>query len=136
MCDARHNPRHHTKGSKKNEQSREQIDEAERISGRRSVIVAMLKILRSANGKVVFFLSGRIEMEDAAELQRLFALETDDHHLVLDLKDVTLVDPDAVKFLARWEAEGIKLQNCPAYIREWIERERLRSAGRKGEHTN
>ena len=80
----------------------------------------MLKIQRSANGKVAFILSGRIEAEDVAELQRLFALETDDHNLVLDLKDVTLVDPDAVKSLARWEAEGITLQNCPAYIRSGL----------------
>ena len=98
--------------------------------------VAMLKISRLANGNVIFVLSGRIEMEDAAELQRLFVLETDDHHLVLDLKDVTLVDPDAVKLLARWEAEGITLQNCPAYIREWIKRERFRSAGRTDENSN
>jgi hypothetical protein len=96
----------------------------------------MLKIQRSANGKVVFILSGRIEAEDVVELQRLFALETDDHHLVLDLKDVTLVDPDAVKSLARWEAEGIRLQTCPAYVRKWIERERSRSTGRKGPRGN
>jgi len=28
-----------------------------------------------------------------------------------------------VKFLALCETESIALQNCPAYIREWIERE-------------
>ena len=84
----------------------------------------MLKIQRSANGKIVFTLSGRIEAEDVAELRRLFDLETTDHHLALDLKDVTLVDRDAVKFLARCEADDIQLENCPPYIREWIERER------------
>jgi len=85
---------------------------------------AMLKIERSGNGRVVFTLSGRIEMEDVAELQRLFALEEFERHLVLDLKDVTLVDRDAVKFLARCEADSIKLENCPAYIREWLVSER------------
>ncbi len=84
----------------------------------------MLKIQRSQNGQVVFTLSGRIEVEDVAELQRLFALETTGRQLVLDLKDVTIVDRDAVKFLARCEAIRIKLENCPPYIREWIERER------------
>ena len=84
----------------------------------------------------MFILSGRIEAEDVAELQGLFALETVDRHLVLDLKDVTLVDGHAVKFLARWEANGIKFENCPAYVREWIERERNRSTGRKGERCN
>jgi predicted metal-binding protein len=84
----------------------------------------MLKIRRSANDKVVFTLSGRIEAEGVAELQRLFDLETANLHLVLDLKDVTLADRDAVKFLLRCEEAGFQLENCPPYIREWIERER------------
>jgi len=112
------------------------FDGTNQISAHRSVIAAMLKIQRSANGKVVFILSGRIEAEDVVELQRLFALETADHHLVLDLKDVTLVDPDAVKSLARWETEGIKLQNCPAYVREWVDRARSRTTGRRGPRSN
>ena len=80
----------------------------------------MLKIQRSANGKVVFALCGRIEDQDVAELQRILALEKANRHLVLDLKNVTIVDRDAVKFLSRCEAKGIQLSNCPAYIREWI----------------
>jgi anti-anti-sigma regulatory factor len=91
----------------------------------------MLKIQRSANGKVVFTLSGRIEMEDVEELQRLLDFESGDHLLVLDLRDVTIVDRDAVRFLARCEAKGIKLENCPPYIREWIEREGNGSTRRK-----
>lgn len=80
----------------------------------------MLKIRRSANGDVVFTLSGRIEVEDIAELQRLFALETVDQPLVLNLNDVTLVHRDAVTFLANCEAKGAKLENCLGYIRKWI----------------
>jgi len=91
----------------------------------------MLKIQRSANGKVVFTLSGRIEADDLAELQRVLGLEVADHLLALDLKDVTLLDRDAVKFLARREADGIQLENCPAYIREWIERETDSKSRRK-----
>ena len=83
----------------------------------------MLRIQRSANGKVMLTLSGRIEAEHLEELQRVCSLETVDRLLVLDLKDVTLVDRDAVKYLARCEANGVRLENCPAYIREWIERE-------------
>ena len=82
----------------------------------------MLRIERSSNGKVIFTLSGRIEPEGVNELQRLFGLETVDHHIVLDLRDVTLVDRDAVKFLARCETTGIKLNNCPAYVRDWIDK--------------
>jgi hypothetical protein len=87
----------------------------------------MLKIQRSANARIVFSLSGRIEVQDVAELRRLLSLETADRLLALDLKDVTLVDRLAVRFLARCKAESIELENCPAYIREWIERESGRS---------
>ena len=86
-----------------------------------------LKIQRSAEGEgVAFTLSGRIKMEEVEELQQLFEAEGQDHHIVLDLKEVKLVDQDAVRFLARCEANGTKLKDCPGYIREWIVRERGR----------
>jgi anti-anti-sigma regulatory factor len=83
----------------------------------------MLRIQRKANGKVIFTLSGRIEAEDIDELRRLFELEDASRKIALDLRDVTLVDRDGVKFLAVREADGIQLENCPAYIREWIGRQ-------------
>ena len=82
----------------------------------------MLRIQRSANGRVLFTLSGRIEAEEVKELRQLLALETDGQQLVLDLRNVTLVNEGAVTFLAGCETDSIKLENCPAYIREWIER--------------
>jgi hypothetical protein len=83
-----------------------------------------LRIERSAKGEVVTFtLSGRINAEEVAELQRLFRSEGQDHRIVLDLKEIKLVDRDAVRFLAQCEANGIQIENCPAYIREWIGRE-------------
>ena len=91
----------------------------------------MLKIRRWVNGRIVFTLSGRIEVEDVAELQRLLALELADRNLVLDLADVTLVDREAVKFLAHCEADSIELENCPPYIREWIQRERGKNSRRR-----
>jgi hypothetical protein len=87
----------------------------------------MLRVQRSAEGHdMVLALSGRIEVEDLAELQRLLQSEAKDHSFVLDLKDVRLVNREAVIFLADREADGTKLRNCPAYIREWIGRERDR----------
>jgi hypothetical protein len=86
----------------------------------------MLKIERSCNGSVVFSLSGQIEVEDVAELQRLFGLEAAGCELALDLQDVTLVVRDAVKFLSRCESENIRLDHCPAYIRKWIDAEESR----------
>jgi hypothetical protein len=91
----------------------------------------MLRIQRSSNDRVVFSLSGRIEIDDVAELQRLFSLEAVGQEIALDLRDVTLVDREAVKFLARCEVERIELENCPAYIREWIDAERGRSGRQK-----
>jgi len=44
--------------------------------------------------------------------------------IVLDLQDVRLADRDAVKFLRDCEAHGMKLENCPEYVREWMEREK------------
>lgn len=90
----------------------------------------MLKIQRAANGEVVFRLSGRMDAENVVELKELFgqeALDAKRRSIVLDLKDLTLVDRDAVKFLGSCEADSIKLRNCPAYIREWIARERSKT---------
>jgi len=82
-----------------------------------------LRIQRSAHDEVVVFtLSGRIESEYLEELNRLRRLEPGNRNIVLNLKDVTLVDQDAVKFLARCEANGWELTDCPAYIREWMAR--------------
>ena len=86
----------------------------------------MLMIQRSGDERVVFSLSGRIEMRDVAELQRLFGLEAAGQDIALDLDEVTLIDREVVGFLARCDAENRKLVNCPAYIREWIDAERSR----------
>jgi hypothetical protein len=85
----------------------------------------VLKIQRFTNGEVVVFtLSGRIGAEQLVELQRLFQSEADDHDLVIDLREVKLVAREAVVCLEGWEAGGMRLENCPAYIREWITAER------------
>ena len=73
-------------------------------------------------GIMVFTLSGRMNAEETAELKALF--DRDYRSIVLDLREVRLVDRDAVKFLRDCETGGMKLENCPAYIREWMEREK------------
>jgi hypothetical protein len=91
----------------------------------------MLRIQRSSDRRVVLSLSGRIEAPDVVELERLLSLEAAGQRVALDLGEITLVDRDAVPFLARWQSEGIELVNCPPYIREWIDTERSRKgAGR------
>jgi hypothetical protein len=80
----------------------------------------MLKITRAANGEMVIKLSGRMGAENLGELEKLISAESDGRRIVLDLRDLTLVDRDAVSFLQRCEADSITLKNCPAYIRRWI----------------
>jgi hypothetical protein len=83
---------------------------------------SMLKILRTTDGRTaIFVLSGRIEAKHLAELRALFGAE--EHDIVLDLKEVTLVDRDTIWFLGRCQAHNVELKNCPAYIRQWIETE-------------
>jgi hypothetical protein len=48
----------------------------------------------------------------------LLTKETDP--VALDLGEVTLVDREAVKFLATIDARGIELRNCAGFIREWM----------------
>ena len=86
-----------------------------------------LRIRKSGTGGVVVFdLIGRIEAEHLEELKNLFESAGDEQRVVLNLKEVKLVDQDTVSFLAICETDGTKLENCPAYIREWILRERDR----------
>jgi hypothetical protein len=69
----------------------------------------------------VFTLSGRMEAEQVAELKKLF--DRDYRNIILDLRDVRLADRNAVRFLRNCEADGMNLENCPAYVREWMDRE-------------
>ncbi len=48
---------------------------------------------------VVLSLSGRLQRENLNELRRVFASEAAGHSLILDLKDLRLVDDAVVAFL-------------------------------------
>jgi hypothetical protein len=97
------------------------------VTGRKlnTIRGAMLRITRSEteNKKVTFRLSGGLGSENVAEVERLFESEVGSRPIVLDLEDLLLVDECAVSFLERCEADHIKLENCPAYIRQWIDTE-------------
>ena len=84
----------------------------------------MLRIHKSANGEVAITLSGRMDKESTAELDALIQAETSGRPIVLDVKDLVLVGQDAVDFLARCEAGGVKLLHCAPYVREWITRQK------------
>ena len=91
----------------------------------------MLRIERSTNGQVVFTLSGRIQTEDIEQFQQLLVVETSGQPMMFDLRDVTLVNQDAVTFLADCEAKGITLESCPLHIRNWIDQEKRRNKRRR-----
>jgi hypothetical protein len=84
------------------------------------------RIQRSTDaGAVTFTISGEMDEGHAAALEPLLLAEA--NRLVhLDLADVTLVNRDAMKFLARVEVEGAVLVNCPEYVRSWIDAEQRR----------
>jgi anti-anti-sigma regulatory factor len=85
----------------------------------------MLRITRKENGEVVFKVSGQLSAENVAEMKALISAEAKASPIVFNLKDLTSVDAEAVKFLEKCEADAIELKECGAYLRERIKRERL-----------
>lgn len=82
------------------------------------------RIDRVADGNdiVALCISGRITKQDVETLRTV--LEAEGVAVAVDLKNVDLVDREAVKFLAQREIHGTVLRNCSPYIREWVSRER------------
>ena len=80
----------------------------------------MLKIQRWANGHVVFAVSGRLGADGLRELSVLLAQESSARAVTLELKDLVLVDRDAVGFLRACAEKGIELRNCPQYVCTWM----------------
>jgi hypothetical protein len=85
----------------------------------------------SAENLVVLFVSGRITGEHVDVLRGV--LEQESGGFAIDLKNVLLVDREAVKLLALSETNGTELRNCSPYIREWVTREREETHGRPSE---
>jgi hypothetical protein len=82
-----------------------------------------LRIETASDGKpATLRLCGQIDQDHLAELEA--ELRRCRPRLVFDLAEATLIDREVVRFLAAREAEGVELQHCPRYIREWIRCER------------
>ncbi|MGO8814595.1 MAG: hypothetical protein ACLQVG_07985 [Terriglobia bacterium] len=88
----------------------------------------MLRLERSQDSHLLR-VSGRIDAENLGELK--VQMQVYPPLRALELAEVTLVDADAVRFLATAEAAGTELRNCPLFIREWIRREHPERARRK-----
>jgi hypothetical protein len=81
--------------------------------------------LVTEDGVVVMKISGRLTAHDVEMLRTL--LEPEAGVIAFDLADLLFVDRDAVGLLARSEAGGGELRNCPPYIREWVTQERTQA---------
>jgi anti-anti-sigma regulatory factor len=82
-----------------------------------------LKIERNSHGgRTTTRLIGHFQSEHVGELKK--QLQDNGPRLVLDLKEVTVVDVEVVRFLGACRADGVKIVRCSPYIREWIARER------------
>jgi len=71
---------------------------------------------------VVLRLSGRIEADGVDTLRNL--LKQEGGKVAIDLREVTLINREAIRFLAVSEESGVELRNCADYIGDWIARER------------
>jgi hypothetical protein len=86
----------------------------------------------SSESLVVLFVSGCVTGEHVDMLRGV--LEQESGGSAIDLKNVLLVDREAVRLLAFREVNGTELRNCPPYIREWVTRERAETHGCPSEH--
>jgi hypothetical protein len=73
---------------------------------------------------IVLTLSGRIDAEYLEELARIIELQPNRRNVSMNLRQLRLADRDAVRFFERCEADGIRLEDCPSYIRKWMEKEK------------
>jgi hypothetical protein len=80
-----------------------------------------------SDDSVALCISGRITRQEVDALCGL--IEEEATAVAIDLKNVVLVDREAVKFLAQREINGTVLRNCPPYIREWVTREGSETMG-------
>jgi len=86
--------------------------------------IPMLKITRVTDaGATTLSVSGRIQAGQLSDLRRSIEAEQT-RDVVLDLSEVSLVDGEVVRFLLHCEMQGIRLAHCPAYVREWMVREK------------
>jgi len=83
----------------------------------------VLKIDKVSDERSIsLYLSGRLRSEDIEQVQGQMKGRT--QKFILNLAEVKLVDRDAVRFLGDCERSGVELDQCPRYVRDWIDREK------------
>jgi len=91
----------------------------------RAAVTLRIDRREAEEGGVILSLSGRITRQGLDMLESMLGREKGP--VAIDLKGVLLLDGDAVQLLSVSEVRGIELRNCPAYVREWIARERAQT---------
>ena len=87
----------------------------------------MLRIEKELCARVNrLLLSGRIQSDRIGCIRS--AMNDGCARQILNLREVTLVDLEVVRFLIRCQEEGVELAECPSYVREWILCERAQGA--------
>src|SRR6202007_930682 len=67
---------------------------------------------------LILALAGNVNQEALPEIASLIDHGRQDHEkVILDLSEVTLLDPAAAQFFAEQFRGGVRLVNCPGYIR-------------------
>jgi len=74
--------------------------------------------ITTENGFTVFRLSGHVQSEHVVKIEELISQES--NRVALDLSELTLIDRDAVSYLALCKQRGIQLRNSPWFLTEWI----------------
>ena len=73
---------------------------------------------------LILAIAGNVSQEALPEIALLIDHGRRDHEkVILDLGEVTLIDPAAAQFFAEQFRGGVRLVNCPVYIRRWIARD-------------
>ena len=80
-----------------------------------------IQLLAAGVNAPVLRVAGRIQAEHVSAMKELIEANA---VTALDLGEVTLVDRDAVPFLAACEVSGVELRQCPRFLREWVTKER------------
>lgn len=78
----------------------------------------------AAEAAVVLRLSGHLQAAHLRIIEELMTRAA--KPLELDLAEITLVEREAVKYLAGYERAGVKLKDCPPFLRAWMIQQQAR----------
>lgn len=80
-----------------------------------------MAVLCEQSGSVTLGVRGKVCKDALPAIGRFIAAEQKHKRVVLlDLSEVTLLDPAAARFFREKISHGAELVNCPGYIKNWI----------------